>query len=316
MRAFLTLIIGLSALVLGNYWFNPYIPMCRLPVEYSIGNFDDRFGVTEAEGLAALTTAEDVWETALGREDVFQYREDGPFKVNFIYDERQRQAEAALEAREDLATRGGANDVLTELHQRLVNEYEGAKDDYDAKLTAYETKLATYNADVSRYNREGGAPPNEFENLERRREELDEEQKELRDLFETLEGLADQINSIGEKGNELIGEYNEMVEDFNHTFAHGHEYTQGDYRGQEINIYTFTDREELVLVLAHELGHALSLGHVDTADSIMYYLMDEQARPPALSPQDQEAFNELCGGSFPHRLLASAKAVYNNLVNN
>lgn len=316
MRALLTLVIGLSALVLGNYWFNPYIPMCRLPVEYSIGNFDDRFGVTEAEALEALAAAEAVWETALGREDIFEYQEDGPFKVSFIYDERQRQAEAALEAREDLAVRGGANDVLTELHQKLVDEYEVAKAEYDTKLTAYETKLSTYNADVARYNQDGGAPPDEYRDLERRRQELDGEQGDLHDLFEKLEDLADQINSIGEKGNELIGEYNDLVEDFNYSFAHGHEYTQGDYRGREINIYTFTDKEELVLVLAHELGHALSLGHVDSPDSVMYYLMDEQPRPPALSAADKEAFNELCGGSFPHRLLASLEAVYNNLVNN
>lgn len=316
MRALLTLVIGLITLVLGNYWFNPYIPMCRLPVEYSIGDFDDRFGVTEAEALAALSAAEAVWEAILGREDVFEYHEGGPFQVNFIYDERQRQAEAALEAREDLTVRGGANDVLTELHQKLVDEYDSAKAEYDTKLTAYETKLSAYNADVARYNQDGGAPPDEYRDLEKRRRELDEEQGDLHDLFEKLEDLADQINSIGEKGNELIGEYNELVENFNYSFAHGHEYTQGDYRGQEINIYTFTDKEELVLVLAHELGHALSIGHVDTPNSVMYYLMDEQPRPPALSSEDKAAFNDLCGGSFLHRLLASLEAVYNNLVNN
>lgn len=290
--------------------------MCRLPVEYSIGDFDERFGVTESEALEALTAAEAVWEDALGREDVFEYEEDGPFQVNFIYDERQRQAEAALEAKENLTVRGGANDVLTELHQKLVNEYETYKAEYDAKLAAYETKLAAYNADVERYNAEGGAPPDEYRDLERRRVQLDKEQDELHELFEKLEDLADQINSIGEKGNELIGEYNELVENFNDTFAHGHEYTQGDYRGMEINIYTFTDKEELVLVLAHELGHALSMGHVDTPDSIMYYLMDEQPRPPALSDEDKAAFDDLCGGNFPRRLLASLEAVYNNLVNN
>lgn len=316
MRAISTLVIGLTAIVLGNYWFNPYIPMCRLPVEYSIGDFDERFGVTEAEALEALTAAEAVWEVALGREDIFEYQDEGPFQVNFIYDERQRQAEAALEAREDLMVRGGANDVLTELHEKLVDEYESYKDQYDAKLSAYETKLAAYNSDVERYNSEGGAPPDEYRDLERRRQELDTEQEELHELFEKLEDLADQINSIGEKGNELIGEYNELVEDFNHTFAHGHEYTQGDYRGREINIYTFTDKEELVLVLAHELGHALSVGHVDTPNSVMYYLMDEQPRPPALSPEDKQAFDDLCGGNFPRRLLASLEAVYNNLVNN
>lgn len=316
MRAFITLFVGLAAIVLGNYWFNPYIPMCRLPVEYSIGDFDERFGVTEAEALEALVAAEAVWETALGREDVFEYQDEGPFQVNFIYDERQRQAEAALEAKEDLMVRGDANEVLTELHGRLVSEYETYKAEYDAKLSSYERELAAYNADVERYNDEGGAPPQEYRDLERRRAQLDGKQNELHELFEKLEDLADQINSIGDKGNDLIGEYNELVEDFNHTFAHGHEYTQGDYRGREINIYTFTDKEELVLVLAHELGHALSLGHVDSPNSIMYYLMDEQPRPPELSDEDKEAFNDLCGGNFPRRLLASLQGVYNNLVNN
>lgn len=316
MRAASTFIIGLMAIVLGNYWFNPYLPMCRLPVEYSIGNFDERFGVTETEALTALKEAEEVWETALQRDDIFKYSEDGPFRVNFIYDERQRQAEAALKAEQNLAVRGDANDVLTELHERLVEEYETYKNEYDAKLTAYETKLEAYNADVERYNREGGAPPDEYRELERRRAELDREQDELHDLFLKLEDLADQINSIGDKGNELIGEYNELVENFNHTFAQGHEYTQGDYRGEEINIYTFTDKEELTLVLAHELGHSLSMGHVDTPQSVMYYLMDEQPRPPVLSAEDKEAFNDLCGGNFLNRLLASVKAVYNNLVNN
>lgn len=310
------LIVGLSAVVLGNYWFNPYLPACRLPVEYTIGDFDERFGVTEAEALEALSSAEAVWEESLGREDVFKYQEDGPFRVNFIYDERQRQAEAALEAREDLLARGGANEVLTELHQKLVDEYETHKAEYDAKLDAHEAKLASYNAEVERYNAEGGAPRDAYEDLERRRRELDRERDELRDMFTDLEDLAAQINSVGDKGNEMIGEYNELVEDFNHTFAHGHEYTQGDYRGRAINIYTFTDKEELVLVLAHELGHALSLPHVDDPKAIMYYLMDEQPRPPILATADKEAFSSMCEASFPRRLLASSLAVYNSLVNN
>ena len=67
---------------------------------------------------------------------------------------------------------------------------------------------------------------------------------------------------------------------------------------------------------AHELGHALSMGHVDTPNSVMYYLMDEQPRPPVLSAEDKEAFEDLCGGNFLSRLLASVEAVYNNLVNN
>src|SRR5690606_28108810 len=110
----------LVAAVLGNYWFNPYLPLCRLPVTYSVGTFDDRFGVSQADALAALREAESIWETALGRDDIFTYDEDSRLKVNFIYDERQREAEAAEQARQDLSMRGDANDVLVELHKKLV----------------------------------------------------------------------------------------------------------------------------------------------------------------------------------------------------
>ncbi len=315
MRALLLLISGLSAVVLGNYWFNPYIPVCRLPVVYSIGEVDERFGITREEALTALRSAEDVWEESLGRSDIFEYADDGPFRINFIYDERQRAAEAAMEAKEDLAVRGGANEVLTQLHQKLIDEYESLQNQYETKLSAYESELADYNSDVARYNAAGGAPEDAYRELEGRRQDLDRARQELSGLFAKLEDLAEQINSVGDKGNELIEEYNDLVADFNHTFAHGHEYTQGDYRGREINVYTFTNKEELVVVLAHELGHALALPHVENEASIMYYLLEEQPRPPRLSDEDKEAFASLCDVGFFGGLLASSVAVYNVYVN-
>lgn len=316
MRALATFIVVLGAVILGNYWFNPYIPMCRLPVEYTIGTFDERFGVSREEARDALLEAEGVWEAALGRDDIFTYSDDGPYNINFIYDERQRQAEAALEAQEDLATRGGANEVLTELHNRLVEEYEALQGEYNQKLSSYEARMDAFNAEVARYNDEGGAPPDEYEELEREQASLERERVELGSDFDKLEALASRINEVGDKGNELIGEYNEMVDDFNDSFAHGHEYTQGDYRGREINIYSFTNQDELVLVLAHELGHALALPHVEDPEAIMHYLMGEQPTPATLTLQDIEAFKVYCDASFFSRLLASIEAVYNGVVNN
>lgn len=315
MRALILFVAGLGAVALGNYWFNPYAPVCRLPVSYTIGTFDERFGLSREEALASLKEAEDVWEEPFGQTDIFQYKEEGPFRINFIYDERQRQAEAALDAKENLAVRGDANEVLGELHQKLIAEYEGHKAEYDAKLSKYERDLESYNSEVEYYNRQGGAPSEAFEKLERDRRALDADRRELSQMRDQLEDLAEQINSVGDKGNELIGEYNELVEDFNDTFAHGHEYTQGDYRAREINIYTFTNKEELVLVLAHEFGHALSLPHVQNSASIMYYLLDEQLLPPTLTKEDQEAYASLCKLGFFGGLRAATLGVYNNLVN-
>lgn len=314
MRAVVTLMLGIVAVVLGNYWFNPYLPICRLPVEYSIDTFDERFGLSREEAENALLSAEVVWEKALGRDDVFTFVDKGGVRVSFIYDERQREAEAAERAREDLATRGDANDVLVELHRRLVEEYDAQAAEYENRLSNYEAELSRYNNDVERYNREGGAPPDVYEELERWRTSLENERLTLNGLSSELNDLAEQINSVGEKGNDLLGEYNERVNDFNDNFAHGHEYTQGDYRAKDINIYSFVSKEELTKVLAHELGHSLSIGHVEEPKALMYYLLKDQPSPIVLAEADIAAFNGACTGDFLTRLWGSVRTVYNSLI--
>lgn len=315
MRAILTLVLGVSAVVLGNYWLNPYLPICRLPVEYSVGTFDERFGLSREEATEALRSAEAVWEESLGRDDVFTFGESGGVRVNFIYDERQREAEAAERAREDLATRGEANEVLIELHRRLVEEYDAYAAEYEQRVSAYEAALAEYNADVERYNQQGGAPADQYAALENRRRQLEAEREEIDALSNRLNGLAEQINSVGSKGNDLVGEYNERVSEFNDNFAHGHEYTQGDYRAREINIYSFVSKEELVTVLAHELGHSLAIGHVENPESLMYYLMKDQPASLSLTAEDKAAFAFVCEAGFFQRLLRSVTGVYNGLIN-
>ena len=106
--------------------------------------------------------------------------------------------------------------------------------------------------------------------------------------------MADQINDAGARNNQLVEGYNEDVAVFNNRFGGTREFTQGDYQGDHINVYQFRDRAELILVLAHELGHALQLEHVDNQASIMFYLMGEQPPQPRLSAEDIEAFTLSC----------------------
>ena len=54
----------------------------------------------------------------------------------------------------------------------------------------------------------------------------------------------------------------------------GEKFSAGEYirdeTGERINIYQFDGRDKLIRVLAHELGHALGLDHVDDPASVMY----------------------------------------------
>lgn len=300
----------------GSYFFTNANLGCTLPVYYSVGQIDERFNITREEALATLTEAETVWEKPLGRDNLFIYREDSTLKVNFVYDERQRQAEASERARDDLETRGEANIVLTELHRQLVEEYRVNEENYEQKRVAYEKSLSEYNAKVESYNAAGGAPPDEYEALEKERAELDDERDEINNLGEKLNGLAERINKISEKGNELISEYNHKVHQFNDTYVTNEEYTQGDYRTREVNVYSFNDRSELVLVLAHEFGHSLAIDHVENPASIMYYLMGGQTNPPTLSNEDRSAFAAACEQDWLSKLLSKPKVLYNSFINN
>ena len=65
---------------------------------------------------------------------------------------------------------------------------------------------------------------------------------------------------------------------------------------QRIDIYEYSNRTELVRVLAHELGHALGLGHVEDAEAIMYKV--NQGKRLILTQDDIAELRAVCSSSF------------------
>jgi hypothetical protein len=109
----------------------------------------------------------------------------------------------------------------------------------------------------------------------------------LRPQFERNQSqdLADRINRSIRHYNRLITTYNQTPQT---------EIKQGSYRAN-MEIYAFADTTDLKVVIAHEFGHALGIGHVDVPEAVMKARsMIGTVSTLRLQPADIDALKKSC----------------------
>jgi len=273
---------------------------CVSPLTYSIGAFDTKFGITKVELLADLAKAENIWEKTYSKE-LFAYDPESNMPVNLIYDYRQQATDKlhsiGLVIKDDKA----GYEALKSKYDSMVTQYARDKATLKNEISLLETKKVEYEKQVDYWNTRGGAPKSEYANLQNMKDEINRSITSLNAKSDSLNNTADTINSLATVINEQISKLNLNVEKYNTTTTvTGEEFDEGEYiteAGQSrIDIYQFDSRARLVRVLAHELGHALGLGHVNDPKSIMYKLNQSENDVP--TSDDIVELNKVCGNKI------------------
>ncbi len=271
------------------YYFFP--APCTSPITYRIGTFDTRFGITEKAFLDSVEKASSVWSESAGKE-LFMYDPKGKLTINLIYDERQKTTQQNQELQADIKKTAELASSIKQEYETLEADLAVRKNDYEAELRQFEAQQNAYEADVTYWNSRGGAPENEYQALKRKENELKASAQILEQKRLSLNAKVDQVNAFIQKYNLLVRDANEDISTINQRA--GKEFQEGTYdpNTNTINIYEFSTTYKLLRILAHELGHALSLDHNQNPASIMYEL--NQANTLTLSPNDEEALKTLC----------------------
>ena len=276
-------------------------PPCKNPIVYTLGTFDTKFGISKTYFLDALKEAEAIWEKPYGRE-LFTYQPDdtkgNTLKINLVYDYRQ-QATSKLASLGIVVQNDRASyDALKTKFTDLKTAFNVAKSDYDARAQSFTAEQKAYEDQVKYWNAQGGAPKKEYDQLQVTKSALGQGLSQLQSLQAKVNGMVDEMNALVVVVNRLADTLNLSVDQYNTVGAsRGETFAEGVYQddgiNREIDIYEFSSRVKLVRVLAHELGHALDIGHLDDAKAMMYKF--NQGSSKILSQADINALKVECG---------------------
>ncbi len=285
--------------VLKNTWvqaYQRYFP-CRTPIAYSIGIFDTQFGMSREDFLNSLRDAESIWEKSIGK-DLFKYTDTGSLKINLIYDERQESTLQLKQMGIEVENSRASYDSLKVKYDSLFTLYNQTKKTFETKLANFETRKAKYESEVSSVNSKGGANKQTYERLNAEKNYLNSEIVAINQMQDNINSQIEGLNLLTKTLNNMANDLNLNVKQYN-TIGRslGGEFEEGTYtsdkEGQRIDIYQFENRTKLVRVLAHELGHAIGLDHIEDPKAIMYRLNNGYNEKATAS--DIVELKKLCG---------------------
>lgn len=274
----------------------PYSPTCREALQLRIGQVDPEFNLDTATLENALHRAIAEWNSATGH-TWFRVSDSEGVAVNLLFDGRQ----ADIEQRKVLEQELDTEIARLKEQQHSVTE-EGAKveqliNSWKEEHARYESRVATLNAAVAEVNGTQNPDATTVDTLTREKNELSALRQRLEASATQMNSAVDQHNAkareVQRAGELLQAKVEALRERFPAQLIKEAEHRRGAFVN-EINIYTFTDAENLHFALLHELGHTIGLSHSDVPEAIMAPVRQLGASSTHLTASDITAAQALC----------------------